>query len=164
MQQFIDKFDKDIKGVLSGFDRLVFRGTLPRLSYSGGMRLYLIQNKLLFKDYETHVKAVSQRVKKAALESFQQQNLPVKYVHGRDDKEQIARAFAAERGITEGDVCALTTMEMAPTFQHDKTSMVMRPRPCLTIYQYRLDPEFGWMHARIQTWFPFCIHVCINGR
>jgi len=20
------------------------------------------------------------------------------------------------------------------------------------------------MHARIQTWFPFCIHVCINGR
>ena len=164
MQQFIDKFDKDIKGVLSGFDRLVFRGTLPRLSYSGGMRLYLIQNKLLFKDYETHVKAVSQRVKKAALESFQQQNLPVKYVHGRDDKEQIARAFAAERGITEGDVCALTTMEMVPTFQHDKTSMVMRPRPCLTIYQYRLDPEFGWMHARIQTWFPFCIHVCINGR
>jgi hypothetical protein len=24
-----------------------------------------------------------------------------------------------------------------------------------------MDPEFGWMHARIQTWFPFCIHVCI---
>jgi hypothetical protein len=20
------------------------------------------------------------------------------------------------------------------------------------------------MHARIQSWFPFCIHVCINGR
>jgi hypothetical protein len=164
MQQFIGKFDKDIQGVLSGFDRLAFRGTLPRLSYSDGMRLYLIQNKLLFKDYESHVKAVSQKVKKAALEPFQQQNLPVKYVYGRDDKEQIARALAAERGIGEGDVCALTTMEMAPTFQHDKTSMVMRPRPCLTIYHYRLDPEFGWMHARIQTWFPFCIHVCINGR
>lgn len=164
MQQFIGKFDKDMQGVLSGFDRLVFRGTLPRLSYSDGMRLYLIQNKLLFKDYESHVKAVSQKVKKAALEPFQQQNLPVKYVYGRDDKEQIARALAAERGIAEGDVCALTTMEMAPTFQHDKTSMVMRPRPCLTIYHYRLDPEFGWMHARIQTWFPFCIHVCINGR
>jgi hypothetical protein len=164
MQQFIAKFDKDIQGTLSGFDRLVFRGTLPRLSYADGMRLYLIQNKLLFKDYESHVKAVSQKVKKAALEPFQQQNLPVKYVYGRDDKEQIARALAAARGITEGDVCALTTMEMAPTFQHEKTSMVMRPRPGLTIYHYRLDPEFGWMHARIQTWFPFCIHVCLNGR
>jgi hypothetical protein len=164
MQQFIAKFDKDIQGTLSGFDRLVFRGTLPRLSYAEGMKLYLIQNKLLFKDYESHVKAVSQKVKKAALEPFQQQNLPVKYVYGRDDKEQIARALAAAQGITEGDVCALTTMEMAPTFQHEKTSMVMRPRPGLTIYHYRLDPEFGWMHARIQTWFPFCIHVCINGR
>jgi hypothetical protein len=29
---------------------------------------------------------------------------------------------------------------------------------------YRIDPEFGWMHARIQTWFPFYVHVCINGR
>src|SRR5450759_4104185 len=70
----------------------------------------------------------------------------------RDDKEQIARAFAAKRGITEGDVCALSTMEMAPTFQHDKTDMGIRPRPCLAIYHYRMDPEFGWMHARIQTW------------
>ena len=41
-------------------------------------------------------------MKKAALEPFQQQNLLVKQVYGRDDKEQIARAFAAERGITEG--------------------------------------------------------------
>lgn len=164
MQQFIAKFDKDILGTLSGFDRLVFRGTLPRLSYAEGMRLYLIQNKLLFKDYESHVKAVSQKVKKAALEPFQQQNLPVKYVYGRDDKEKIARALATARGITEGDVCALTSMEMAPSFQHERTSLVMRPRPGLTIYHYRMDPEFGWMHARIQTWFPFCIHVCINGR
>jgi hypothetical protein len=90
-------------------------------------------------------------VKNAALEPFLRQNLPVKYVCGRDDKEKIARAFAAERGITEGDVCALTTLEMAPTFQHERTEMAMRQRPCLTIYQYRLDPEFGWMHARIQT-------------
>jgi len=50
-------------------------------------------------------------------------------------------------------------MEMAPTFKHEKTNMVIRSRPCLTIYHYRIDPEFGWMHARIQTWFPFCIHV-----
>jgi hypothetical protein len=33
--------------------------------------------------------------------------------------------------------------------------MVIRPRPCLTIYHYRIDPDFGWMHARMQTWFPF---------
>ncbi len=164
MQQFIAKFEKDIQGVMSGFDRVLFRGSLRRLTHSLGMKWYLSQNDILCKKYEDHVKDISQKVKKAALEPFQQQNLLVKHVYGRDDKEQIARALAAERGITAGDVCAFSAMEMAPTFQHYKTDMVIRPRPCLTIYHYRIDPEFGWMHARIQTWFPFYIHVCINGR
>jgi hypothetical protein len=164
MQQFIAKFEKEIQGVMSGFDRVLFRGSLRRLNHSKGMKWYLAENNILCKQYEDHVKAISQKVKKAALEPFHRQNLLVKHVYGRDDKEQIARAFAAEQGITEGDVCALSAMEMAPTFQHYKTDMVIRPRPCLTIYHYRIDPEFGWMHARMQTWFPFCTHVCINGR
>jgi hypothetical protein len=164
MQQFIAKFEKHIQGVMSGFDRVLFRGSLRRLMHPLGMKWYLSQNNILCKQYEDHVKDISQKVKKAALAPIQQQNLLVKHVYGSDDKEMIARAFAAERGITAGDVCALTAMELAPTFQHYKTDMVIRPRPCLTIYHYRIDPEFGWMHARIQTWFPFSIHVCINGR
>src|ERR1035441_8714806 len=128
MQQFIAKFEKDIQGVMSGFDRVLFRGSLRRLNHSKGMKWYLAQNNILCKQYEDHVKAVSQKVKKAALEPFHRQNLLVKHVYGRDDKEQIARAFAAEKSITEGDVCALSAMEMAPTFQHYKTEMVIRPR------------------------------------
>jgi hypothetical protein len=112
MQQFIAKFEKEIQGVMSGFDRVLFRGSLRRLNHSKGMKRYLAENNILCKHYEDHVKAVSQKVKKAALEPFQQQNLLVKYVYSRDEKEKIARAFAAERGITEGDVCALSTMEM----------------------------------------------------
>lgn len=164
MQQFIAKFEKDIQGVMSGFDRVLFRGSLRRLTHSLGMKWYLGQNDILCKQYEDHVKGISQKVKQAALAPFKQQNLLVQHVYGGDDKESIARAFAAEKGIAEGDVCALSAMEMAPTFQHQKTDMVIRPRPCLTIYHYRIDPEFGWMHARIQTWFPFYVHVCINGR
>jgi hypothetical protein len=164
MQQFIAKFEKDIQGVMSGFDRVLFRGSLRRLTHSLGMKWYLAENNILCKHYEDHVKAISQKVKKAALEPFQKQNLLVKFVRGVDDKEKIARAYAAEKGITQGDVCALNAMETAPTFQHEKTDMAIRLRPCSTIYHYRIDPLFGWMHARIQTWFPFYIHVCINGR
>jgi hypothetical protein len=164
MQQFIAKYEKDIQGVMSGFDRVLFRGSLRRLTHSLGMKWYLSENNILCKQYEDHVKAISQKIKKAAVEPFQRRNLLVKHVYGRDDKEKIARAFAAEKGLTEGDVCAFSATEMAPTFQHCKTDMIIRPRPCLTIYHYRIDPEFGWMHARIQTWFPFYIHVCINGR
>src|ERR1035438_8211747 len=103
MQRFIAKFEKDIQGVMSGFDRVLFRGSLRRLTHSLGMKWYLSQNGILCKQYEDHVKGISQEVKQAALAPFKQQNLLVQHVYGKDDKEQIARAFAAERGITEGD-------------------------------------------------------------
>jgi hypothetical protein len=164
MQQFIAKFEKDICGAMSGFDRVLFRGSLRRLTHSLGMKWYLAENDVLCKHYEDHVKQISQKVRKAATAPFEQQKLLVKYVYGNEDKDAIARAAASERGISEGDVCALTVMEMAPTFQHYQTDMVIRPRPCPTVYAYRIDPEWGWMHARMQTWFPFYMHVCINGR
>ena len=61
MQQFIDRYARQIDGVLTGFDRLVFRGSLRRLHYgwwdanlkafvTTGMEQYLLQNKILFKD------------------------------------------------------------------------------------------------------------------
>ena len=34
LQQFIAKFQKDICGVMSGFDRVLFRGSLRRLTHS----------------------------------------------------------------------------------------------------------------------------------
>jgi len=43
MQQFIAKFEKEIQGVLSGFDRVLFRGSLRRLNHSKGMKWYLLK-------------------------------------------------------------------------------------------------------------------------
>ena len=42
--------------------------------------------------------------------------------------------------------------------------MGVRRRPSLVLDHYMIDPEFGWMYAHIQTWFPFCIQIYINGR
>src|SRR5438046_3572104 len=46
MQEFIAKHRDEITGVLSGFDRLVFRGTLRSLSHVNGMDTYLAMNKV----------------------------------------------------------------------------------------------------------------------
>ena len=35
---------------------------------------------------------------------------------------------------------------------------------CLHHYFYLLDRHLGLMHLRLQTWAPFTVHVCINGR
>src|SRR5260370_38237425 len=87
MQQFIEKYGSQIQGVLTGWDRLVLRGSLRRLNYGcwderlgafvgKGMGQYLGQNKLLFKEYAQHVKKATGQGKKASLEPFKARNAP----------------------------------------------------------------------------------------
>lgn len=176
MQKFIEKYGRQITGVLSGFDRLVFRGTLRKLNFgrwdaglqsvvAKGMEQYLGCHRILYKDYLSHVKQVSERVKRASVKPFADQGLAVEYL--RDpaaDKEAIARARAAQQGITSGLVCALGSTELSPSFEHRGTHLVRRIKPCHVVYQYQIHPQVGWMYARIQTWFPFNIQVGLNGR
>jgi hypothetical protein len=176
MQQFIDRYASQINGVLSGFDRLVFRGSLRRLNYgwwdaklkafvSTGMEQYLLQNKILFKDYFQQVKRLSQRLRDCSVKPFEAQGLPIIFERNPSvDKEALAREVALKRNISAGLVCAITTAEMSPTFEHRGTHIVRRERPCGVVYQYQIHPEMGWMYARMQTWFPFNIQVGVNGR
>lgn len=165
MQQFISRFQNRIQGVVSGFDRVLFRGSLRKLNHAHGMEVYLYMNDILFKNYAEHVKQLSKRIKQASVACFVKQDLPVEYLwRGDADKDRRARQIAAERGITQGDVCVLSAQEMAPTFQHEGKHMVIRKRPSLALYHYQIDAQLGWMYARIQTWFPFTVHIYINGR
>ena len=42
----------------------------------------------------------------------------------------------------------------------------LRPqqRKCLHYYHYYQHPQLGFLHTRLQTWFPFTMQVCLNGR
>jgi hypothetical protein len=101
MKQFIAKFESQIQGTLSGFDRVVFRGSLRRLTHPQGMKMYLIRNGLLCKQYQDHVKQVSQDLKDASLEPFRHHQLPIEYIRDpKADKDQIARSHARQAGHT----------------------------------------------------------------
>jgi hypothetical protein len=67
MQQFIAKHQDQITGTLSGFDRLVFRGTLRSIAYAAGMHQYLSSNEVMMKNFGSHVEHVSQQLKTASL-------------------------------------------------------------------------------------------------
>lgn len=176
MQQFIEKYRDQIVGTLSGFDRLVVRGSVRRLNYGSwdsglgamvarGMEEYLWQNKILFKDYTAHVKTVSDRLKSASLKAYTDRKLPVIFLRSASaDKDELARRIACERGIQSGPVCAISALEPSPTFEHRGTHIIRRERPCHVLYHYHVDPTVGWMYTRIQTWFPFSIQVGLNGR
>jgi hypothetical protein len=171
MREFIAKHQNRIAGVLSGFDRLVFRGTLRRLSYVDGMRHYLAASGVLLKDFGSHVKRMSEQVKDASLSLAHQLSRPHTFLSSsKKSKEEIAQKIVADEGIREGLICVLTSIE--PCWSYDiyrnretkKVELVSRYRKCLFIYQYWMHPQFGFMNARIQTWFPFPIQICMNGR
>jgi hypothetical protein len=88
----------------------------------------------------------------------------------REDKEAIARSIARDQKITEGPVCALTCVEPCWGFdiyrnrETKQLDLVQRSRKCLYVYQYWQHPVLGWLNARIETWFPFTIQICMNGR
>lgn len=58
MNEFISRYRDRIGGVITGFDRLVFRGHLA-LNHEAGMKGYLWANGIAWKNYAAHVVQVS---------------------------------------------------------------------------------------------------------
>jgi len=171
VQQFIAKHQDQISGLLSGFDRLVLRGTLRSIAHAQGMNQYLWSNHILLRDFGAHVEQVSQQLKAASLAEAVTVGRPVRYLASPElSKEHIARRIAGEDGITHGPVCVLTCVEPCRSFEiyrnRDTKHLQLQPRvrKCLFLYHYAVHPVFGFLNARIQTWFPFSIQICVNGR
>lgn len=49
--KIIEKFKDKIKGVLSGFDRMIIKGHLRQLFSDSGKRYFLSQEDVLLKDF-----------------------------------------------------------------------------------------------------------------
>src|SRR2546430_8884830 len=88
----------------------------------------------------------------------------------KDNKQQIALEIAAADRVSEGPVCALTAVELCSSYgirrdeETGKPDLKSQNRKGLSVYQYWMDPVFGFMSLRLQTWFPFPIHIYLNGR
>ena len=68
-----------------------------------GMEEYLWQNEILFKDYSDHVKRVSERVKKASLEPYRKQGLPVEFVRSPAvDKDELGARWRGRKAYRVG--------------------------------------------------------------
>lgn len=171
MKRFVSRFESLITGVLSGFDRLVFRGTLRQLMRPHGMDYFLHDSGVSLSDFAAYADQTCERVKVAALGAAADAGRPVKYLTSSgDDKAEIATALLAAHPVGDGVACALYAVEPCRAFEYHRSKVVTERgfrlvnRKCLHVYQYRLHPTFGFMNARIQTWFPFQVQVCLNGR
>jgi hypothetical protein len=171
MLSFLTRFATVVRGVVSGFDRLFFRGSLRNLSYPGGLQHYLWAHRIPYKDFAAHSLEVTARLEEASLRQAQQLGREIRYLNSaQHSKEDIAREIAARDRIRSGLICVLRSVDPCMSFQINKNHQTRkleihyRQRKCLHLYHYQIHPVFGFMHARIQTWFPFRVSVCLNGR
>jgi len=171
MNEFIHKYGNDVISVLSGFDRLVLRGTLRPIVYAAGMMNYLYAMEVLLKDFQEYVEQITKAVKEASTLEARQMNRPIVYLQSSQiRKESVARKIMEQDRITDGLICVLSCVEPCISYairrDRETTKLVLEPRlrKCLHLYHYRIDEVFGFMSARVQTWFPFSMQLCLNGR
>ena len=182
MNEFIKKHQKDILGVLSGFDRVRFRGTIRVLAVVPLLMSWLAHRRVLIKDFADMAASLTSRLK-ASVEEVARQCVarrgvtlrrgesPIRYLRSSQiSKEDLVAELIRREGLTEGVVCVLSASELSRTYDvlrnpETKTlDLDPRTRPCLHWYVYFLDAALGLCHVRIQSWMPFTVHVCVNGR
>ena len=182
MNEFITKHQKDILGVLSGFDRVRFRGTFRVLAVAQLLMSWLAHRRVLIKDFGGFAESLTQRLKRSVEEVarlcairrevvLRPGESGIRYLQSpRISKEELVAELIRREGLTEGVVCVLSASELCRSYEvrrnpETKTLDVEpRTRQCLHWYVYFLDAVLGLCHVRIQSWLPFTVHVCVNGR
>ena len=104
MKEFTGKYENRIHGVLSCFDRMLFRGYLPIMP-GWAMAEFLNGLDLRFISLKPFLMENAQRVKEHALAMATEHNRPYEYLCGKIRMEDTAQQIAKRDGITEGLVC-----------------------------------------------------------
>lgn len=168
---FTSKLGGQISGVLEGFDRIRLRGTLRQLYSSSVMEAYLNARRVLIKDFGELAERTTGALKAAARAFAERWNRPVEYLaSSQRSKEELAREIAGRDGIEEGLIAVLTAVEPCKSYsvvsdpQTRQIGLRLEQRKCLHYYFYFDHARFGFMHVRLQSWFPFQVDICLNGR
>jgi hypothetical protein len=166
MKKFLDKHAEKVTGTISCFDRLIFKGYLP-LTWPDAMEKLIAYHGLKIKDFKRFVSSSSDRLKNHAKALAERNGRSYRHLQRPARKEDLARQIAERDEITEGLVCVLTAVESCQSFAvvpgKGRPQIVNAGRKCLCVYYYFLDRELGFLHVRIQTWFPFTVQIYLNG-
>jgi hypothetical protein len=92
---------------------------------------------------------------------------PYLFLQGPHRKEALVQEEIRERRLSEGLVAVLCCMETCRSVKlvqgKDRPRLVFSRRQQRVLYYYFLDPAFGLVYVRLQTWFPFTIQAYVNG-
>ena len=144
--------------------------TLRPLYQPSFMMSYLSRAGVLLKDFAAFASGWTDRVRATAHQLAEQSGRPLTYMHASSQrKELLARDLARRDGLTSGLIGIWSVVEPCLTYfvrrdpQQKKLVLRLEPGKFLHYYFYFLYAQLGLLHLRLQTWFPFPIHLCLNG-
>src|SRR5271155_641217 len=169
-QILTERYDEQIAGVLSCYDRVVVTGTLPGVCYAEGMTRFLHASGIRIFDYPQFAMKLRDRVRDCAASLAAEAGVTIEHIgkaHIR--KEDVVARVLERRGDHPGLVHIISAMEACDAYQpwHDKQTHKTFVRPdsgkCLHYYFYFLDARFGLIYLRVPTWAPFRLQFYCNG-
>ena len=168
---FVQRYQSDVIGVLHGWDRLRLQGTLRSLYYPPVMEQYLRKAGVMWKNFKTFATTLTGRIRGAAEDLAKQQQRPLIYLaSSRASKEDKARQIQRRDKVKTGLIAIMSCVEpcrrwsMRGNQATKKLELSIEWGKCIHLYFYWIHEELGFLHLRLQTWFPFLIQVCVNGR
>ena len=170
MNTILEQYKDKIKGTFSFFDRMIIKGHIFQLFSLSGRKFFLSSLNVLLKDFSSYANHVTSMIVSHTEEMAASLGRPLVYLTSpKIPKEQTALEVLKNNPVSDGLICILSVVEGCQTFQpvkQDNGMLQLRSvmRKCKYYYFYYLDKNFGFMHVKLQTWFPFMIQVYINGR
>ncbi len=170
MNTILEQFKDEINGSFSFFDRIIIKGHIRQFFSTSGKCFFLSEQNVLLKDFSAYANRVTSDLVAYVEKMAADAKRPLQYLtSAKTSKEQTALEILQNDPVEEGLVCILSVVEYCQTLQpvkqdDGKLKLCTANRKCKYYYFYYLDKNFGFMHVKLQTWFPFLIQVYINGR
>jgi hypothetical protein len=176
MSTFAEIYNTQTLGQLTMFDRIIFKGYLSGL-YPAVKQFdwFLYKQGVLLKEFKPYAEKTTAQLKAHITSMAQAAGCQVEYLPNglgphRESKEELAYQRLAERDEPEGLVAVFSALELHNCFtvrgnrQTNHLQPVIEKRKHLHYYLYYNDLELGLMFVRVQSWWPFEIHIHINGQ
>ena len=169
--KLLELYKEKIMGAISGLDRIRFRGTLRWLASETGINTFLGSHGILLKDFKAWVMERTANIRRSCDDQALSLGIETVYLRSSGiNKEKLARQIAEKNGISEGPICNFSVLETcyAPQIKGNKAKkqleLKMLSTKCVHLYHYFNHAEYGFGHVRLQTWAPYNIFICLNGR
>ena len=174
VQLLTERYQGQIAGVLSCYDRIIIQGTLPKWCYAKGakgMTDYCYEHQIRIFDYPKWAEPLRDAIRQNMERIAAANGTEIVFIRSKKKfrQEKHVRPVLDQRGEEPGVVCILSAMEPCGSYQpwHDQKTHKTYLKPddgkCLHYYVYFIDPDLGLCYVRVPTWCPFRLQFYCNG-